>query len=209
VKGGKKIMYRGEQYQPVTFTTEKNKNAVSGFEATIFLKLGHGFDPASDIMAFLVLTGFGRYAKESKRNVFVVDEDFTKLSKSTHELHGSMPVLEFETNIREDEAFRTAFFAAAQELIIGGVAFPRMQQHRINTEIEKERKAKEKKARIDAGEEVEEEAPKKGKGKKGKKASPAALAAEEPDEPEEEEEAAEFTFEDVVSSDEDDTDAAA
>lgn len=206
VKGGKKVMLRGEEYQPVTFSTEKNKNAVSGFEGTVFLKLGHGFDPASDLIEFLTLTGLGRSAKEGGRNVFVVDPRLAQLAKSKDPLEGSYPIAAFEADLRDtDPTFRNAFREAAFYLLREGIAFKLMQQHRIDTEIAKEQRAKDKAAKVAAGEEVEDDEPKAKKGKKEKpaKAAPAPAAATEEDEA-----PAEFTFDDVTDDGDDEDEAA-
>lgn len=208
VKGGKKVMLRGEEYQPVTFSTEKNKNAVSGFEATVFLKLGQGFDPASDLIEFLTLTGLGRAAKESGRNVFVVDPRLAQMSKSKEELDGSYPIAAFENDLRSNADFNKAFRDAAFALLRDGTAFKLMQQHRIDTEIAKEQRAKDKAAKVASGEEVDDEEPKSKKAKKDKKpkAEAPAAAAEEDDE---DETPAEFTFDDVTDDGDDDEEDAA
>ena len=212
VKGGKKIRFEGEDFQPVTFSTEKNKNAVSGFEATVFLKLGQGFDPASDVIEFLKLTGLGRAQKVSGRNVFTVDERFTTLAKSAVELHGSVPIAAFEADLRGEASFRDAFRTAAQKLLATGEAFKLMQQHRIDTDKAKDKRATEKAAKIAAGEmEPDEEDTKGKKAKKGMKKVPAAdepTVSEDGEEGDNDEELPEFSFDNVVEEDEDEEDAA-
>lgn len=202
VKGGKKEMFEGEEYQPITFLTEKNKNAVSGFEATIFLKLGHGFDPASDLIEFLNLTGLGHKEKIGGKFHFVVDERFTKLSGSTVELHGAVPYMKFERDIREDAEFRAHFFTAAFKILREGLAFPLMQRARIDESKAKAKKDAEKKAKGEAP-----DAPSSKKDKKGMKKVKAEVVEEEDDDdaiidtnpPE-------FTFDKVVDLGDDDDD---
>jgi RecA/RadA recombinase len=57
IKKKKAIEVGGEQYQPMLFKTEKNKNYPANQEGEVYLHLGQGIDVASDVLGFLKLTG--------------------------------------------------------------------------------------------------------------------------------------------------------
>ena len=73
VKKGKPIEVMGEVFQPMKFRTEKNKNFISHQECEVFLNLGKGIDPASDVLEFLRLTGCYSKKQSGRRKVPVIE----------------------------------------------------------------------------------------------------------------------------------------
>lgn len=72
IKGGKAVEVNGEVYQPMIFKTFKNKNYKSMQEAQVYLHLGQGIDPASDVIEFMKLTGLLKMVQVKKTKVPVV-----------------------------------------------------------------------------------------------------------------------------------------
>ncbi len=70
VSGSKgRIEVDGDTYQDLTFKTWKNKHYGSAHECTVFLHLGHGIDPASDVIQFLKLVGMYELVQNGRKKV--------------------------------------------------------------------------------------------------------------------------------------------
>lgn len=72
-RGGKKVSHDGAWFAPVTVKTRKNKNFVSEQETTVYMRLGYGYDPASDVVAFLKMTGLAKKSKDKGKEAIRIE----------------------------------------------------------------------------------------------------------------------------------------
>jgi hypothetical protein len=121
IRKSKPVEVDGIAYQPMKFKTEKNKSFMSHQECEVHLALGHGIDPASDVIQFLKLTGC--LVKEKKTYTLVgLGKDFDGMT------FNGAPAL--ERAIREERQEVTAkpslheqsVYHACEKLLASGTA---------------------------------------------------------------------------------------
>jgi RecA/RadA recombinase len=124
VKGGKTVEVDGEVYQPMSFKTFKNKNYKSMQEAEVFLHLGHGIDPASDVIEFLKLTGCLKMVQVKKTKVPVIEglDGHNSQYRSINFLTGMIRA--------QADAGEESFVEACQKMLRSGEAIKRWEAHK-------------------------------------------------------------------------------
>lgn len=143
VAAGKDVIVGADIYRPMILKTFKNKLFRSHQECEVYLQLGEGIDPASDVIQFLKKVGMYRLAtvpdtKGKKKEPLIegLDNYGTKLDGR----YGS--VLDFTKLIRQQSADGVSpFFEACRNMLASGDAVKKMleeQQRKIKAGEAKE-----------------------------------------------------------------------
>lgn len=128
VKKGKPIEVNGEVYQPMKFKTEKNKNFISHQEAEVFLNLGKGIDPASDVLQFLKLIGCLTKVKRAPA-IVGLGKDFDGEFKSAASLEEAIREERNEA-IKKPELGKETLYGACEALLKSGEALTRYMENK-------------------------------------------------------------------------------
>lgn len=124
VKKGKPVEVNGEVYQPMKFKTEKNKNFISHQECEVFLNLGKGIDPASDVLQFLKLIGCYTKVQIGKKKfpaIVGLGKDFDGDFKSAAALEDVIRE-ERAASLNDPELIPQTLFGACEALLRSGEA---------------------------------------------------------------------------------------